>query len=32
VLGTDYLDSYTFEFYSKKRPEISQKLAELLGR
>jgi ABC-type Fe3+ transport system substrate-binding protein len=30
--GTDYLDTYTFEFYSKKRPEISKKLAELLGR
>jgi ABC-type Fe3+ transport system substrate-binding protein len=30
--GTDYLDSYTYEFYSKKRPEISKKLTELLGR
>lgn len=29
---TDYLDTYTYEFYSKKRPEISKKLAELLGR
>lgn len=27
-----YLDSYTYEFYSKKRPEISKKLTELLGR
>jgi iron(III) transport system substrate-binding protein len=30
--GTDYLDTYTYEFYSKKRPEISKKLTELLGR
>jgi ABC-type Fe3+ transport system substrate-binding protein len=30
--GVDYLDTYTYEFYSKKRPEISKKLAELLGR
>jgi ABC-type Fe3+ transport system substrate-binding protein len=30
--GTDYLDTYTFEFYSQKRPEIAKKLAELLGR
>lgn len=29
---TEYLDSYTAEFYSQKRPEISKKLAELLGR
>ena len=28
----EYLDSYTAEFYSQKRPEISKKLAELLGR
>jgi ABC-type Fe3+ transport system substrate-binding protein len=28
----DYLDSYTFEYYSQKRPEISKKLTELLGR
>lgn len=27
-----YLDTYTYEFYSKKRPEISKKLTELLGR
>ena len=30
--GVDYLDTYTYEFYSKKRPEISKKLTELLGR
>jgi iron(III) transport system substrate-binding protein len=28
----DYLDTYTYEFYTKKRPEISKKLTELLGR
>jgi ABC-type Fe3+ transport system substrate-binding protein len=28
----DYLDTYTYEFYTKKRPEISKKLMELLGR
>jgi ABC-type Fe3+ transport system substrate-binding protein len=32
ILGVDYLDTYTYEFYSKKRPEISKKLTELLGR
>jgi ABC-type Fe3+ transport system substrate-binding protein len=32
IPGIDYLDSYTYEFYSKKRPEISKKLTELLGR
>ncbi len=32
VAGVNYLDTYTYEFYSKKRPEISKKLAELLGR
>jgi iron(III) transport system substrate-binding protein len=30
--GMTYLDTYTYEFYSKKRPEISKKLTELLGR
>jgi len=28
----DYLDTYTYDFYTKKRPEISKKLTELLGR
>jgi ABC-type Fe3+ transport system substrate-binding protein len=32
IAGVDYLDTYTYEFYSKKRPEISKKLTELLGR
>ena len=30
--GVGYLDTYTHEFYSKKRPEISKKLTDLLGR
>lgn len=30
--AVDYLDTYTYDFYTKKRPEISKKLAELLGR
>jgi iron(III) transport system substrate-binding protein len=30
--ATEYLDTYTFDFYSKKRPEIRQKLVALLGR
>jgi iron(III) transport system substrate-binding protein len=32
VAGVDYLDTYTYDFYTKKRPEISKKLTELLGR
>lgn len=28
----NYLDTYTYDFYTKRRPEISKKLAELLGR
>jgi ABC-type Fe3+ transport system substrate-binding protein len=30
--GVKYLDNFDLEFYSKKRPETSKKLIELLGR
>jgi iron(III) transport system substrate-binding protein len=30
--GIKYLDTYTYDFYTKKRPEITKKLVTLLGR
>jgi hypothetical protein len=30
--GVKYLDSYSHEFYAKKRPEVIKRVVELLGR
>jgi hypothetical protein len=30
--GAKYLDSYGYEFYAKKRPEVIKRVIELLGR
>jgi ABC-type Fe3+ transport system substrate-binding protein len=30
--GAKYLDSYSYEFYAKKRPEVIKRVIELLGR
>ena len=30
--GVKYLDSYGYEFYAKKRPEVTKRVIELLGR
>ena len=30
--GVKYLDTYTYEFYAKKRPEVAKVLTNLLGR
>jgi ABC-type Fe3+ transport system substrate-binding protein len=30
--GVKYLDSYGYEFYAKKRPEVIKRVIDLLGR